>query len=323
MAWTMPGAALLVSALDHMSFSEAVGAFLVAGLIMVFLGVSGIVGWLMSKFPTNIVMAMVAGVFLPFGLNLVAGLQEAPMIAAASIMGFVLPSIYSPIGRYIPPMFAALALGVGVAFSIGEGPNIPEDMAWLSQPILVKPVFSIVAMVELVIPLVISVIAVQNVQGVSVLRSAGYNPPVNVMTVVCGYGSLIMGILGSVPTCITGPANAILVSSGKRGTHFIGAIVFGVLFALVGLFAPLLTEAATSMSRYFIMVLGGLAMLPVLTAAFNGAFGDGAGGRGYRVASLIAFIVTISDFSILNIAAPFWGLIFGYIVHLLLQRRVA
>ena len=220
-------------------------------------------------------------------------------------------------------MFAALALGVGAAFYVGEGPNIPEDMAWLSQPILVKPVFSIVSMIELVIPLVISVIAVQNVQGVSVLRSAGYHPPVNVMTVVCGYGSFIMGILGSVPTCITGPVNAILVSSGEKGTHFIGAIIFGALFAIVGLFAPLLTEAATSMSRYFIMVLGGLAMLPILTAAFSGAFGDGAGGKPNRVAALIAFIVTISDFSILNIAAPFWGLVFGYFVHLLLQRRVA
>ena len=37
-AWTMTGAALLISALDHMSFSQAVGAFLAAGLIIFFFG---------------------------------------------------------------------------------------------------------------------------------------------------------------------------------------------------------------------------------------------------------------------------------------------
>ena len=321
-AWTMPGAALLISALDHMSFSEAVGAFLMAGLVMLFLGVTGVVGWLMSKFPTNVVMGMVAGVFLPFGSNLIIGIQEAPFVAGASVLAFLIPTIFNSLGRYLPPMFAALVVGIIVAIGIRQGPNISADLVWIAKPVLIQPEFSISAMIELVIPLVISVIAVQNVQGVSVLRSAGYRAPINVLTVVCGYGSFLMGALGSVPTCLTGPANAILVSSGKKGTHFMGAIFFGVLFAAVGLFAPLLTEIATTMTPYFIMVLGGLAMLPVLSSAFQGAFGSQGQTRVSLVPPLVAFLITISDFSILNIAAPFWGLIFGYTIHLLLARKV-
>lgn len=65
------GAALVISALDHMSFSQAVGAFLVAGLVIFFLGLSGVVSWVMEKFPTDVVMAMVAGVFLLFALYLI------------------------------------------------------------------------------------------------------------------------------------------------------------------------------------------------------------------------------------------------------------
>ena len=80
MAWTMPGAALLISSLDHLTFSEAVGAFLVSGLLMVLLGLSGLARWLMDKFPSNVVMAMVAGVFLPFGLNLISGFENTPLM---------------------------------------------------------------------------------------------------------------------------------------------------------------------------------------------------------------------------------------------------
>ena len=320
-AWTMPGAALLISALDHMSFSEAVGAFLIAGLIMFLLGLSGVVRWVMAKFPTSVVMAMVAGIFLPFALNLVLGLQEIPIISTVCLTAFLIPTIFRSFGRFCPPMFAALVMGTLAAWLSGNGPVIPSELSWIAQPPLIRPEFSVSAMIELVIPLVISVLAVQNIQGVSVLTAAGYRPPINVLTVVCGYGSFIMGVLGSVPTCLTGPANAILVSSGKKGTHFTGAILFGALFAATGLLAPVLTEVATSMTPYFIMVLGGLAMLPVLTTAFKEAFCQPNDQNIGALPPLITFVVTISNFSVLNIGAPFWGLVIGYLLHLILKSK--
>jgi len=316
MAWTMPGAALLVSSLNHLTFSEAVGAFLISGLLMVLLGLSGIARWLMDKFPSNIVMAMVAGVFLPFGLNLISGFENTPLISGVAILGYIITSIFSRIGRYAPPMLSALIAGIIVALLVGKGPVIPEQLSWIAAPTIITPTFSIDAMIELVIPLVISVIAVQNIQGVSVLKTVGYEAPINVLTIVCGYGSLLMGILGCVPTCVTGPANAILVSSGRKGTHYLGAMLFGFLFALVGLFSPLLIETATSMPRDFIFVLGGLAMLPVLTAAFCGAFTFQRSSKLSDFAAVVTFLVTISDISIFNIAAPFWGLVFGYMIYL-------
>ena len=315
MAWTMPGAALLVSSLGHLTFSEAVGAFLVSGLLMVLLGISGLARWLMEKFPNNVVMAMVAGVFLPFGLNLITGFENTPFISGVAIFSFAVTSVFSRIGRYTPPMLSALVSGIIAAALVGKGPVIPDEMPWLAEPTIITPTFSIDAMIELVIPLVISVIAVQNMQGVSVLKTVGYNAPINVLTVVCGYGSLLMGMLGCVPTCLTGPANAILVSSGKKGTHYLGAMLFGFLFALVGLFSPLLIETATSMPRDFILVLGGLAMLPVLTSAFSSAFSFERSSRLSDFAAIITFLVTVSDISIFNIASPFWGLVFGSIIY--------
>ena len=260
-------------------------------------------------------MAMVAGVFLPFGLNLITGFENTPFISGVAILSFAVTSVFSRIGRYTPPMLSALVSGIIAAALVGKGPVIPDELSWLAEPTIITPTFSIDAMIELVVPLVISVIAVQNMQGVSVLKTVGYNAPINVLTVVCGYGSLLMGMLGCVPTCVTGPANAILVSSGKKGTHYLGAMLFGFLFALVGLFSPLLIETATSMPRDFILVLGGLAMLPVLTSAFSSAFSFERSSRLSDFAAIITFLVTVSDISIFNIASPFWGLVFGSIIY--------
>ena len=41
-------------------------------------------------------------------------------------------------------------------------------------------------MVELVVPLAITVLIVQNGQGFAVLKSAGHTPPVDAVTVACG-----------------------------------------------------------------------------------------------------------------------------------------
>ena len=166
-------------------------------------------------------------------------------------MTFLILTIFRPLGRFYPPMFGGLLIGMLVAVLSGDGPVISPEFSWIATPILTRPEFTISTMIELVMPVVISVLAVQNMQGVSVLTAAGYRPPINVLTVVCGYGSFIMGIFGSLPTCLTGPANAILVSSDQKGTHLAGAILFGALIACIGLLTPVLTEVATSMTPYF------------------------------------------------------------------------
>ena len=69
--WSIPGTVLVGPALTHLSFPEVVGAFLATGLVMLVLGASGWVKRAMDAVPMPIVMAMVAGVFLRFGLDLV------------------------------------------------------------------------------------------------------------------------------------------------------------------------------------------------------------------------------------------------------------
>ena len=177
------------------------------------------------------------------------------------------------------------------------------------------PQWSAQAMVELVVPLAITVLVVQNGQGVAVLRAAGHDAPVNVITIACGAWSLLAAGVGAVSTCLTGPTNALLAASGERSRHYTAGIVCGLLAMVFGLLAPLFTRLMLATPAAFIAVLAGLAMLRVLQAAFVTAFG----GR-FTLGALVTFIVTVADLTIFNIGAAFWGLVAGIVVSLLLER---
>jgi benzoate membrane transport protein len=178
-----------------------------------------------------------------------------------------------------------------------------------------KPALSLRAMVELVVPLAITVLVVQNGQGITVLRSAAHTPPVDAITVACGAGAIVTAFLGAVPTCLTGPVNAIISSSGERTRHYTAGILVGLLALAFGIFAPVFTRLMLGTPKAFISALAGLAMLRVLQTAFTVSFRDR-----FALGALVTFLVTVADVPILNVGAPFWGLVFGYAASRLLER---
>ncbi len=313
--WTIPGTVLVGPALGHLSFPEVIGAFFATGVLMLLLGVSGWVRRAMAAVPMPIVMGMVAGVFLRFGTDLVRALHQDVPIAAPMVITFLLLSAWPRLGRRLPPMLGALLVGaVAVVFSARFAPELNASMV-LARPHLYAPAWSLQAMVELVLPLAITVLVVQNGQGVAVLKVAGHEAPVNAVTLACGLGSMVSAFVGTVSTCLTGPTNAIIVSSGEQRRHYTGALVVGLLAMAFGLLSPLFTRLMLATPPAFIATLAGLAMLRVLQTAFVASFA----GR-FSLGALVAFLVTVTDLTILNIGAAFWGLVAGVLVSLLLER---
>ena len=316
LAWTIPGTLLLSTAFDHLSFAEIIGAYWVVGLLLTVLGCTGWVGRIMRRIPLPIVMGMVAAVFLPFGLKIITAFGVSPWVAIVTVGSFLLVSRSATVTRHLPPVLAALVPGTIMVVVIGQVQLQGTMTVLIASPLLHTPQFSLQAVLELVIPLTITVIAIQNAQGHAVLISAGYNPPINMLTLLCGLGSCLFALFGSVPTCVTGPANAILVNSGTRGTHYVAGLVFGGCMILFGVFAPMATRVTLALPLSFIGLLGGLALLPVLRGAFNAAFSTQ-----FQLGALMAFMVTLSDVQILNIGAAFWGIVAGCATSWLLERE--
>ncbi len=313
--WTIPGTVLVGPALEHLSFPEVIGAFVASGVVMALLGWSGWVRRAMAAVPMPIVMGMVAGVFLRFGIDLVRSLHDDAAIAAPMVVAFLLLNAWSRAGRRLPPMLGALLVGaIAVALSGRFAPELSASMV-LARPNLYAPQWSLQAMVELVLPLVITVLVVQNGQGVAVLKAVGHSTPINAVTVACGIGSIVTAFVGTVSTCLTGPTNAIIASSGERERHYTGAIVVGLLALAFGLLSPFFTRLMLATPPAFIATLAGLAMLRVLQTAFVTSFG----GR-FTLGALVTFLVTVTDLAIWNVGAAFWGLVAGVLVSLLLER---
>lgn len=314
-AWTIPGTVLVGPALQHLSFAEVIGAFYATSAVVLLMGLSGWVKRFMQALPMPIVMGMVAGVFLRFGLDLVRALHSDFGIAGPMVIAFLLLSATPALGRRLPPVIGALIAGALAIALLGRIDTAALGSFALAQPLVQAPAWSVAAMVELVVPLAITVLVVQNGQGVAVLKAAGHEPPVNTIAAVCGIGAALSAAVGAVSTCLTGPTNALLTSSGERHRHYIGALCFGTFGILFGLMAPTFTGLMLAAPAEFIMVLGGLAMLRVLQGAFLASFG----GK-FSLGALISLLVTVADISLLNIGAAFWGLVAGFAVSWLMEK---
>jgi benzoate membrane transport protein len=313
--WTIPGTVLVGPALGHLPWPEVIGAFVATGLLILVLGLTGWVRQVMSLIPMPIVMGMVAGVFLRFGIDLVRALGSDVIIAAPMVLVFLLLNVMATLGRWLPPIIGALVVGAAAVAVSGRFDPGPATSSWVAAPVLQSPQWSLQAMIELVVPLAVTVLVVQNGQGFAVLRAAGHVAPVNVVTIACGAWSVLTAGVGAVSTCLTGPTNALLSASGIRSRHYVAGICCGLLAMVFGLFAPLFTRLMLATPPAFIAVLGGLAMLRVLQSAFVTAFG-----ARFTLGALVTFVVTITDVAVLNIGAAFWGLVAGLIVSLLLER---
>ncbi|MBI3376641.1 MAG: benzoate/H(+) symporter BenE family transporter [Betaproteobacteria bacterium] len=312
--WTIPGTVLVGPALGHLTFAQVIGAYLATGVLMLALGLSGWVRRCMEAVPMPIVMGMVAGVFLRFGLDLVFAIRDDFAIAAPMTAAFLALSASPGLARRVPPLIGAMIVGAVMVAALGrfEGGT---GVAALARPNLYAPQFSWQAMIELVVPLAITVLVVQNGQGFAVLRAAGHAPPINAIAAACGAASLVTAFAGAVSTCLTGPVNAIITGTGEKHRHYTAGIFVGVLALAFGLLSPLFTHLLLATPRAFIAALAGLAMLRVLQTAFATSFS----GR-FTLGSLVSFLVTVADVAIFTIGAPFWGLIFGFAVAWLLER---
>ena len=313
--WTIPGAVLVGPALGHLSFAEVVGAFIATGALMLALGFSGWVRRCTEAAPMPIVMAMVAGVFLRFGLNLVLAVRDDFWIAAPMVIAFVVLSCARKIGQFVPPVLGALVAGAIAVWALGRF-RPPAALFAFASPNLYPPAFSWQAMVELVVPLAITVLVVQNGQGFAVLKAAGHKPPIDAIASACGGASMLTALVGSVSTCLTGPVNAIISSSGEKERHYTAGVFVGVLALIFALLSPFFTRLLLATPPAFIAALGGLAMLRVLQTSFTVSFGSGK----FAFGALVTFLVTVADVPLYNIGAAFWGLVLGFAVSWLLER---
>ncbi|WP_245920724.1 benzoate/H(+) symporter BenE family transporter [Melghirimyces profundicolus] len=315
-AWSIPGAVLVAAALKNYPFSEAVGAFFVAGIIVFILGISGLIGKVMEWIPVPIVMGMIAGAMIKFGVGIVTSLESAPIIAGSALAAYLLSSRMT---AKIPPILSALLASSLIAALVGQFQTKELSIGGV-VPQLAGPSFSLDAIISISIPLALLVIGAENAQATGVLMAQGYRPPVNEMTVISGVGGMVASLFGGHNANIAGPMTAICASDeagDKKESRYAAVFVNGILFGLFGLSAGIAVSFVAAMPEALIGTVAGLAMIGVLVNTFQAAFQD----RRFQVGTFFALVIAMSGVNFLKISSPFWALVGGVIVSYILEKN--
>lgn len=306
LAWSTPGAALLAASTLGLDWSTAVGAFIIAGLLMVVVGLVPAIGRLAARIPSAIASAMLAGVLLPFviklflvfptDLALASGLTAVFLIARRLAPTWALPLVL--IGA-----FAALAFRGQLALPPGVG------LFGALSPVL--PHFDLKAAVSLAFPLFLVTLVSQNLPGLVVLRTAGYAPPPGPLLLSTGAATVLLapfGVYGInmaaiVAAICTGPE-----AYPDKDRRWVVGVIYGGLYLVAAAFAAPLAGLFIAMPYGALALITGLALIGPLTGAFVGALGEPKD----REPAILTFAATASGVALLGIGSAFWGLAIGF-----------
>ncbi len=304
LAWSTPGAAL-IAATSGISMTEAVGAFVLAGVLIALTGAVKPLGRLVALIPDGVAAGMLAGVLLPFCLKGAGAAQALPALVFPMAAVFALVRLKNP----ALAVLAALALGLFLAFGLGQAtwPALSLPLPRLS---FIPPEWRVDVLLGLGLPLYLVTMASQNLPGFATLRAHGYEPPVRAGLVTTGVLSAISGLFGAHTTSMAAITAAICMGPDTHPDpqrRWMAGLVYAGFWTALGLFSPAILSVLTAMPPALMVALVALALLGPLMGALTGAFAVPE----TRFAATVTLAVTASSVAAFGIGAAFWGLVAG------------
>ncbi len=307
-AWSTPGAALIATSAAGISYANALGAFVVAGVLMCLAALITPLARLIEKIPGPVASAMLAGVLLIYCLRVPGAAVAMPaVVLGLAIMFFAL--------RLIVPLFAVPVIvmaGIAAAMFTGSFSAACCTLG-LTTPVWTTPAFDATTIVSLGIPLFLVTMASQNLPGFAVLKAAGYQPPVVPSLWVTGLGSILLAPFGShainlaaiTASIVTGPD-----CHADPQKRWLMAWPYLFIYLLIGFAAASFVEILGALPKPLITATAGLALFGPLMGSVVAMLKEP---RDIE-AALLTFLVTASGISIAGVGSAFWGLVAGLIL---------
>lgn len=318
-AWTTPGAALLAgSAAVAGGFSDAVGAFLICGALIVLSGLWRPFGRAVEAIPGSLANAMLAGILLVLCLAPFRAIAFDPLLGLPILVAWI---IGGRINRFLGVPAALLAFIVVVIVGVDFPPDWQAGIAAsvLPAPVVIVPTFSLSAMFGIALPLFIVTMASQNVPGLAVLKANGYTPKTGPLLTVTGIFSILAAPFAGLSSNLAAITAAMLAgeeAGADRTTRYWGTVVCGIAYCLFGLFAGVVIAFVSLAPAILIEAVAGLALISAFGAATLNAFKN----EQERPAAAVTFLAAASGMSIFGISGAFWGLIAGGLMLVLLRK---
>ncbi len=315
-AWSTPGAALLVVSLPSVSYPEAIGAYVLSAVVILLFAVSGLFDRVMRLVPPSIAAAMLAGILFRFGADTWLSLGHQPLLVG------VMVAVWLAGRRMVPKFAVSLALLAGVTLAVLRGQtDFSAVHATLAVPVLTWPEFSWRAALNLALPLTLVAVTGQYLPGLAVLRTAGFEVPARRIVATIGSASLLLapfGCHGVTTAAITAALIAGPEGHDDKRQRWRAGVAMGVFYLGIALFGATLAALFAALPRELIAAIAGLALLGAIMAGLTAALGSPR----ERDAAMITFLCTASGMTLFGLGAPFWGLVLGLLAQLALRPRI-
>jgi benzoate membrane transport protein len=315
-AWSTPGAAfLLTTGAPEGGFPAAAGAFLVAALLIVLAGFFRPLARAIAAIPAAIANAMLAGMLLTLCLAPVQAVGEVPALALPILLAWALALRLAR--RYAVPVAVAVT---GIVLVLTT--DLPPGAFATAVPTLAfgMPVFTLDAILRIALPLFIVTMASQNLPGLAVMQANGYRLKASPLFVATGLASGVTALFGGLTVNLAAITAAITAGPEAHpdpAHRWLAPAAASGAYLLLGLGATAAAAFVAASPPILIQAVAGLALLSSLAAALAGALDDEA----LRLPAILTFVTTASGLTVLGVGAPFWGLVGGLGLLLVLRAR--
>jgi benzoate membrane transport protein len=215
--------------------------------------------------------------------------------------------------RRVPLYALLLVLGVAIALTLvrGDVASVPEG-ALFGQLLPTMPAGDWRTIIGLAIPLFLVTLVSQNLPGLMVLRSAGYEPRPGLLITSVGGLSLILAPFGAHAVNLAAITAALCTSEEAhpdRAKRWVVAVIYAGFYGLLAIFSPALVRLFLALPHAVIAVITGLALIPALVGSMESMLAT----KDERDASILTFLATASGLVLFGLGSAFWGLVLGFL----------
>ncbi len=306
-AWSTPGAALIASTAGVPGFRAAVGAFVLAAVLILLTAAIRPLGRLIERIPASIASAMLAGILLRLVVAMVEYVPTAPLLVLPLIALFLVARLM------VPTLASLVVLVAGALIAVGLGLVKPMPPLGLSQPELIMPTWDVATLIGLGVPLYLVTMASQNLPGFAVLRASGYQPPMQPVLAVTGAASLATAFLGAHTSNLAAISAALCTGPEAHpdpAERWKAGVFYTLWWVLIALFGASLVGVFAALPPALLVTVAGTALL----GSMAGAMGTALANDKERLAAAGTLAVTVSGVTLMGVGSAFWGLVFGLLV---------
>jgi benzoate membrane transport protein len=311
--WSTPGAAMLIGAgALKLDFDVAIGAFLIAAILIALTGLWPLLGRLVSSIPKPIASAMLAGVIFNFCLAPFISLADFPVIVVPAVV------IWLVLYRFAQVWAAPAAMVVLFGLSAVFNPVSVSAANLIPTVAITLPEFSWVGVFSLAIPLYIVTMASQNLPGVAIMNSFGYTVPFKPVMLATGLTAAGTSIFGGYTlnlAAITAALNANEQAHKDASRRWLAAFFGGVVYLVMALAIGPIVAFVLQTPSEIVLAAAGLALMGTITNSLNAMVEI----QTLRLPAVITFLVGASGVVFFGIGSAFWALIAGLLVMFFLN----